>query len=104
MNIKLLSKVGDAIKKIPWGDVKTHGPVIVAAGKAIYDRVFRNNDGISIEQRVEIIEETEKDQQKYISQLADLITNNSDYIYRLSMRINILFILVLILIVLLMLK
>jgi len=91
MNWKVLA---DVFKKIPWEDMKKYGPVIAAKGKEIYDEFKQKKGGLSIEQRLEIIEKTEKDQQSYIAQLEEMITKNSDYIHRLSMRINILFIIV----------
>ena len=91
MNAKILVKASEVIKKIPWNKIRKHAPEIVVFAKKIYDKLKNPKDGLSLDQRVERIEEIEKDQQEYIAQLADFVTKNSDYTHRLSMRINILF-------------
>jgi len=91
MDAIILVKAGEVIKKIPWNKIKEHAPEIVVIAKKIYDKLKNPKDGLSLDQRVERIEEIEKDQQEYIAQLADFVTKNSDYTLRLSMRINILF-------------
>lgn len=91
MNAKILVKASEVIKKIPWNKIREHAPEIVVIAKKIYDKLKNPKDGLSLDQRVERIEEIEKDQQEYIAQLADFVTKNSDYTHRLSMRINILF-------------
>ena len=91
MSAKILVKAREVIKMIPWEDFKKHLPEIAVAGKELYEKFTRKKEGLSLDERVERIEETEKDQQAYIAQLAEFVTKNSDYIHRLSMRINILF-------------
>ena len=86
-------KIVDILKKIPWKDILDNIPVRELSEK-IWDKFNQKKDGLSIDQRLEIIEETEKDQQAYIAQLEDVINKNSDYTHLLSMRINILFVIV----------